>query len=109
MKLSSKILLCYIITLVISGGIAMQIYYSGSTAQTQVERLTYQNIPDLEAISVMHTQIVEQERILYEYYATTNTDIMRVRLSRTQHSFEAAREELRKNHLNNRHLKEIST
>lgn len=69
-KMVLKIKLVFAFVLVIGLGIAAAIYILGERISESTSELAYQDVPIYQQFQKLRNQLIEQERYLYEYYAS---------------------------------------
>jgi diguanylate cyclase (GGDEF)-like protein len=84
-----KILLAYLFILSLGLAISITIFLSGRQVTSVTTTLIEEKLPRLEAINELYLDILERERLLYEYYATTNSQVILPQLTRIDQSFSA--------------------
>ena len=84
-----KILLAYLFILSLGLAISITIFLSGRQVTSVATTLIEEKLPRLEAINELYLDILERERLLYEYYATTNSQVILPKLARIDQSFSA--------------------
>jgi diguanylate cyclase (GGDEF)-like protein len=70
LDLRKRILGMHLIVLVLSAAVSATTYYFGSQAVGATRALVDHDVPGLQLIAQVKHSILQQERILYEYYAT---------------------------------------
>lgn len=76
-----QILLVYLFVLVLALAISSSIVISGRHVSETTSQLAEVKLPRLQGINDLYLAIVEHERLLYEYYATTDSDKFALLLS----------------------------
>ena len=71
---SKRIWISFVAVLAIGMGLSYIISEKGHQANQSTQNLVYTQLPKLALIKHMRTAINEHERLLYEYYTTTNRD-----------------------------------
>lgn len=84
-----KILLAYLLILGLGLAISITIFISGRQVTTATNTLLEEKLPRLQIINQLYLSIIERERLLYEYYATTDTAAILPKLQNIDESFSA--------------------
>lgn len=84
-----KILLAYLIILSLGLAISTTILISGRQVTDATTTLIEQKLPRLQVINELYLAITERERLLYEYYATTDSEKILPLLSEIDQRFSA--------------------
>ena len=69
-----KILLVYLVLLALALALSGSIVLSGRAISHDTTDLAETKLPRLQGINDLYLALIEHERLLYEYYATTNAD-----------------------------------
>ncbi len=77
----AKIVALYITLILFGLVLSLNIYYQGLDVDEEHRTLLSTKVPQLEAISNLHQEFIEQERIIYEYYATEDSSTLRKNIS----------------------------
>lgn len=76
-----KILFAYLFILSLGLTISITIFITGRQVSAVTTTLIEEKLPRLHAINELYLAIIERERLLYEYYATTDSAIILPKLS----------------------------
>ncbi|XQF91061.1 hypothetical protein ACOBV8_07285 [Pseudoalteromonas espejiana] len=74
-KFASKARQFYIGVVLVGVMLSAVVYYQAETIKSTSAKLMEQQIPALRDIRLIETYLVKQERLLYEYYATNNSEL----------------------------------
>lgn len=74
MQLRTRILLMYLLVLGLGLAISSSIFISGRQVTEITNQLVEEKLPRLDSINDLYIAIIEHERLLYEYYATTDAE-----------------------------------
>lgn len=74
MQLRTQILLVYLLVLGLGLAISSSIFISGRQVTEITNQLVEEKLPRLDSINDLYIAIIEHERLLYEYYATTDSE-----------------------------------
>lgn len=103
-----KILLAYLLILGLGLAISTTILVSGRQVTDATTRLIEEKLPRLQVINELYLAIIERERLLYEYYATTNSKKILPQLSEIDQRFSAYFRQIEDVFPKSEHLKKIS-
>lgn len=84
-----KILLAYLFILSLGLAISVTIFVTGRQVTTATNTLLEEKLPRLQVINELYLSIIERERLLYEYYATTDSKAILPELKRIDERFSA--------------------
>mgnify|MGYP005991149201 CR=1 FL=1 len=84
-----KILLAYLLILSLGLAISATIFVSGRHVSNATTTLIEDKLPRLQVINELYLAIIERERLLYEYYATTDSEKILPQLSSIDQRFSA--------------------
>lgn len=84
-----KILLAYLVILSLGLAISATIFVSGRHVSNATTTLIEDKLPRLQVINELYLAIIERERLLYEYYATTDSEKILPQLSSIDQRFSA--------------------
>ena len=84
-----KILLAYLVILSLGLAISATIFVSGRHVSNATTILIEDKLPRLQVINELYLAIIERERLLYEYYATTDSEKILPQLSSIDQRFSA--------------------
>ncbi len=74
MQLRIRILLVYLLILALGLAISSSIFISGRHVTETTNQLVEEKLPRLDSINDLYIAIIENERLLYEYYATADSE-----------------------------------
>ena len=83
-----KIFFAYLLVLGLGLTLSFTIYISGRQVNSSTIDLVEQKLPRLQIINELYIAIIEHERLLYEYYATTDRKSLLPLLNDTQQRFQ---------------------
>ena len=72
-----KILLAYLFILSLGLAISVTIFMTGRQVTDVTTTLIEEKLPRFQVINELYLAIIERERLLYEYYATTDSESIR--------------------------------
>ncbi|MFT6373316.1 MAG: diguanylate cyclase (GGDEF)-like protein [Gammaproteobacteria bacterium] len=84
-----KILLAYLFILSLGLAISVTIFITGRQVTSVTTTLIEEKLPRLQIINELYLAIIERERLLYEYYATTDSTKILSQLTELDHRFSA--------------------
>jgi diguanylate cyclase (GGDEF)-like protein len=84
-----KILLAYLFILSLGLAISITIFITGRQVTNVTTTLIEEKLPRLQIINELYLAIIERERLLYEYYATTDSVKILAQLTDIDHRFSA--------------------
>jgi len=102
-----KILLAYLLILSLGLAISTTILVSGRQVTDATTILIEEKLPRLQVINELYLAIIERERLLYEYYATTDSKKILPQLSEIDLRFSAYFKQIEIGFPNSKHLKKI--
>ena len=103
-----KIILAYLLVLGLGMALSFSIFLSGRQVSEATSSLVEQKLPRLQVINELYIAIVEHERLLYEYYATTDSDTILPQLQEMEGRFRAYFQQIELAFPNAPQLEEIS-
>lgn len=83
-----KIFAAYLLVLGLGLTLSVTIFLSGRQVDTATIALVEEKLPRLQIINELYIAIIEHERLLYEYYATTDSEALLPQLDDTQQRFQ---------------------
>lgn len=90
MDIRAKILGLYGVVLLLAVIVSAQIFFSGKAIESTTNSLLGDNVPLLDDLSRIQQAVTETERSLYEYYATTDREVMLQQQAQCQEALQAA-------------------
>lgn len=84
-----KILLAYLFILSLGLTISVTIFMTGRQVSDVTSTLIEEKLPRFQVINELYLAIIERERLLYEYYATTDSEIILPQLDSLDQRFSA--------------------
>ena len=85
-----RIFATYALMVLLGVGLSVTIFRSGQAIDATSKHFLEKNVPLLDDISIVKVSVTEYERILYEYYATTDRQEMLSRHESAHNSLEGA-------------------
>lgn len=95
LTVSRRIWISFVLVLMIGVSLTMMIASSGQQVSQVTQKLVEQQIPRLGSIEQMSSAIAEHERLLYEYYATTDRVALWPAILQTEKQFLDAMQKLK--------------
>jgi diguanylate cyclase (GGDEF)-like protein len=102
-----KILLAYLLILGLGLAISSTILVTGRQVTDATTTLIEEKLPRLQIINELYLAIIERERLLYEYYATTDSKKLLPQLAEIDQRFSAYFKQIETDFPNSEHLKKI--
>jgi len=84
-----KILFAYLLILSLGLAISVTIFITGRQVTDVTTTLIEEKLPRLQVINELYLAIIERERLLYEYYATTDSETLLPQLDQIDQRFSA--------------------
>jgi len=102
-----RILAVYGLLLALSAGFSMKIYHDSRALYDETVALIEQGLPVLNSLSSLRANVVAQEPILYEYYATTDSARFRMRWQSNRQRIDKLGAKVRQDFLGHPRLAEV--